>query len=321
MSRPDPSATRERRFVVATLAFTLLSLAAVMLFNWQIDPQDLFGNNRLGVYVDSDRPSKAKLVKTWPHDAILIGSSKTGFIDPTVLPGHRFFNGSLVAASPEEIYSFLKHHGQDASFVAIGFDLFMFNETREHLLTIDRFAPGSESEIPWYDYVLSLDTTLDSAANIVRPLTGEPPVLLPSGQRNPWHIERADKVFSGPAHERAINELRLNHFGDFDYSEARVEWMRRIKALLDERGQDYLVFLNPLNRDVLAMLKTIPAGESLDRLRRDVKEIFPGAVDLTQSRWSGDEYFYYADPFHYRPATGAEFLTELLRERKGRPGS
>lgn len=306
----------DRRFVFATAAFLLLGLAATMLFNWRIDPHDRFGNNFLGIYVDSDRPSKAKLVKLWPHDALLIGSSKVGFIDPTTLTGRRFFNGSMVAASPEEIYSFLKHHGGQARFVAIGFDLFMFNETREKLLTIDRFAPGSESEIAWYDYLLSLDTGIDSVTNILKRLRGEPPVLMPHGQRNPWHIERADSAFSAPAFERSLNELRKNHFGDFVYAEERVEWMRRIKALLDERGQEHLIFLNPLNRNVLEMLREIPAGQGLDRLRRDVRAIFPDAVDLTDSRWSADEYFFFADPFHYRPRTGTEFLNHLLTARR-----
>lgn len=303
-----------RRYLVQVAATALLLVGVIAGVNWVIDPQNVFGNNRLGVYVDQDRPSKARQVREWPHDALLLGSSKVGFINPDTLPGFRFFNAAFVAAAPEEMLSFLRHLGADAKFVAIGFDLYMFNLSHEPMVEVDRFAPGNYSSQAWHEYLFSIDTFMESIENAFKRLRGEPPVLRPNGQRDPWAIERADAPFTHPNHERYLNDLRTNHYGNFNYAEARLDHLRQIKALLEERGQAYMVFINPLNRSVLRLLSEIPAGEAYIRFRRDVATIFPDVKDASSGPWSDDRFFFNHDPFHYRPETGSAFLGQFLRD-------
>jgi hypothetical protein len=311
---PTVPARQFRLYLVQAAVAAALLFGCVAGLNGWVDPQDRFGNNTLGIYIDQDRPSKAKLVHTWPHDALLLGSSMVGFIDPQTLPGYRFFNGAFVAAAPEEILSFLRHLGGDVKFVAIGFDLYMFNLSHEPWIDIDRFAPGNQDATPWHHYIFSIDVAIEAIENIVRRLRGEPSVLTPSGQRNSWHIERADAAFPQPDHERTLNDLRNNHFGNFRYAEARVETLRQIKALLEERRQDYMIFINPMNRSVLHMLNEIPARADYARFRQDVAAVFPDVKDASTGAWSDDRFFFNHDAFHYRPATGTAFLGQFIRE-------
>lgn len=301
------------RYFTVIAAAAVVTIGAVMATNFFIDPYDRLGNNRIGHYLEDDRSAKVKQVKVYPHDSLLLGSSKVGFIDPTALgTERRFYNAGFVGVMPEELLSFLRHHGAKNELVVLGLDLYMFNLTFTAMLREDRFADLS-GEQGW-TYLASVDTLSASVDTVWRRLSGEPPGLERHGQRNPWRINRADAPFTTPSHAKVLGNLRSQHYGDFVFAEERLAVLREIRALLVERKQAHIVFLNPVHREELALLREIPAGEGLNRLRREIQEIFPLAVDLSDGPWSGDEAFFNSDPFHYRPETGNAFMRELLKQ-------
>jgi hypothetical protein len=91
-----------------------------------------------------------------------------------------------------------------------------------------------------------------------------------------------------------------------------MDYVRQIKALLDEKGTPYAIFINPLNTDVLAALQNIEAHGKFISWRREMKEIFPDIYDFSEGRYSKREGFYLEDPYHYTQATGRAFLNEII---------
>ncbi|MCW0231989.1 MAG: hypothetical protein OJJ21_00140 [Ferrovibrio sp.] len=299
--------------------FTVIAVAAVVTIgsvigvNYFIDPYDRLGNNRIGHYLEDDRSAKVKQVQVYPHDSLLLGSSKVGFIDPAALgTSRRFYNAGFVGVMPEELLSFLRHYGAKEELVVIGFDLYMFNLTFTAMLREDRFADLT-GEQGWA-YLASVDTLSASLDTVWRRLSDEPPGLEFHGQRNPWRINRVDAPFTKPSHEKVLGNLRTQHYGNFVFAEERIAILRDIRALLVERKQPHIVFLNPVHRSELALLREISAGEGMKRLRQEVKQIFPLAIDLSDGNWSGDEAYFNSDPFHYRPETGTAFMRDLLKQ-------
>lgn len=300
------------RYFVAIAISALLTLGAILGVNYIVDPYDRFGNNRIGHYLEDDRAAKVKQVRLYPHDSLLLGSSKVGFIDPTAISStRRFYNAAFLGVMPEELLNFLRHHGAAEELVVIGLDLFMFNLNYTGMIREDRFANLAADQ--GLAYVASIDTLQASVDTVFRRLTGEPVGLERNGQRNPWRIRQADAPFTAPAHAKVLADLRSKHYANFVFAEERLEILRQIRALLLDRQQAHIVFLNPAHHSELALLSEIPAGEGLSRLRQELKVIFPQAVDLTDGPWSTDAAFFNSDPFHYRPETGSAFMRDLLQ--------
>lgn len=299
-----------RYFVVIAISVAV-TIGAIAGINFFIDPYDRIGNNWIGHYLEGDRSAKAKQVQVYPHDSLLIGSSKVAFIDPTEISSRRrFYNAALLGALPEEMLSFIRVFGEKSELVVIGFDIFMFNLTSDPMRETDHFsAPDTEE---FLQYLTSIDTLGASVDVVRRWLSGEPVGIKRHGQRNPWHIERLDAPFTAPAHDKVLWHLKNRRYANFVFAEKRLSVLRQMRELMMARQQAHIVFLNPAHHSELQMLKSIPAGRGLEYLRQEIKEIFPLAVDLTDGPWSGDGAFYYADPFHYRPETGKEFMRELL---------
>lgn len=295
--------------IVAALA-CLGFLSGVAGSNWFVDPDNLFGNNWTGIYVDNDRFAKKQLVRTFPHDALLIGSSKVATIDPGDLKGNRYFNASMVGVVPEEILSFLRDNTEGVRHVVLGLDFYMFNERESPIVDVEKSTPRGITD--GFSYLFSFNILKASIASVFKRLTGTPPLVLKDGQRNPAPRIRADAIFDSPQYEKTLKFLSKSHYANFQYSQHRVSVLNNIKTLMADRGIRLTVFINPLNQEVLSLLKTKPAQSDFGRFRKDVAEVFPDVVDFSESRWSAPNNYYYSDPWHYRHTVGAAMINGLI---------
>lgn len=68
-----------------------------------------------------------------------------------------------------------------------------------------------------------------------------------------------------------------------------MNYVRKIKTLLNEKGIPFAVFINPLNRDVVAALQGIKAHRQFLSWKQEMKSIFPDIYDYSISRYSARE--------------------------------
>src|SRR5579862_1091775 len=129
------SANRVARIhVFAILAVALAILCGFGAVNWIFDPF-----NHLRTEVDVARKDarsagdwtlKVALAARAPYDAILIGSSKMGYVDPAQLHYYHFFDAGVGQASVEAIRDFLDVSTRSKGrikLVVLGIDFFMLN--------------------------------------------------------------------------------------------------------------------------------------------------------------------------------------------------
>lgn len=298
-----------RTYLLTAAIACLVFLAAIAGINWFVDPDDLFGNNWTGIYVDNDRYAKRRLIKTFPHDALLMGSSKVATIDPADLTGYTYFNASMVGVVPEEMLAFLHNNTNGVRRVLLGLDFYMFNERESPFVeTPDQTPRGTSDPISYLLSFTILQASLDSA---IKRLSGEPPLVRENGQRDPTARIRADAAFDTPQYEKALKFLRETHYAKFRYSTRRLSVLKNIKALMAKRGIRLTVFINPLNERVLQLIRSGTIDQDFQRFRADVAAIFPDVHDFSDSRWSAPENFYFSDPWHYRENVGAAMLNEI----------
>lgn len=304
-----------QRYLMLSVVAIAVILIIIALFNYVVDPYNMLGNNKTGIYYWNERQVK-NAVLTYPHDGLLIGSSKTGYVNPDELACYRFYNASLRGIVPEEIYFYLRKYLRNEKLVLIGFDFYMFNE-REYPPI--RIKDWDDIHYSLSEYLFGIHTVDASLETLKRWKKKEPShILRPNGQFT-YPGSTSARSDNDPPHlqekySNVIKGVTENNFGDFSFSTRRMENVRQIKQLLEERGTPYAIFINPLNADVLSALEKIEAHSLFVSWRQEMKAIFPDIYDFSISRYSRQDGYYSEDPYHYTNATGTAFLNEIVRD-------
>ncbi len=303
-----------KRYLLFSGLVALLLLTGVAALNYVIDPFNLIGNNSIGVYFVNERQSKNAIL-TYEHEAILIGSSKTGYVDPESLACYKFYNASIRALLPEEMYFYLKKYLRNEKLVLIGFDFYMFNEREFPLVQMDDWDTVGYKPA---EYLLGYHTLKSSLESIKKWKKKEVPadVLKANGQfifpsviqeRSAEDLQKIEKK-----RKDIIKGLMRNHYGGFFFSRKRMDVLRKLKAFLEEKQIPYAVFINPLHHDVIASLQKLDAYELFITWKQEMKTIFPDIYDYSIGHYSEDQWFYREDPYHYTIPAGQSFLNEII---------
>ena len=112
--------------------------------------------------------------------------------------------------------------------------------------------------------------------------------------------------------QKVINYIMDKYYGNMRFSQRRMEYLHKLKALLEERNIPYIVFINPLNKNLLTALKSTEAYRRFLGWIQQTQEIFPGLINLSDSPYSAPQNFWTNDPFHYTPETGAGFINDMI---------
>jgi alginate O-acetyltransferase complex protein AlgI len=316
------------RFILAAIGAALLLLACAGTLNWWVDPFDKLGNNQIGVYSSSERDAKPQMIVRYPHDGLILGTSRMTYVDPTMIGAHRFFNAAFSAATPEEILDFLRLFAVDQKLVVVGLDFMMFNESylplKPDTFKAVRSLQTSSKAMTWSDvrdlrdYLLSWNVTWSSIKALLQNwLDIYSPFLMPAGNRNARNQLAQNARISGPDDREAVEYWRTNTLRDFRYSQARLAALEQIKELLRQRRIPLIVLITPDNSSFIALIEELGLYPLYLKFRKDVREVFPDVFDFSESRWSDIDYRFKSDTGHFLPQAGAEMMAEVLSAHAG----
>lgn len=307
---------KSHKFLTLTASVACIWCIFISVINYSVDPQSQFRGGIMGGYNDNAKTLKYYQITEYPFNALLLGSSKVAAINPDsiVYKDLKFYNGALLSATPEEIYEVLVHASAKPKFVAIGLDFFMFNATEEPFKT-SNFNFGA-SNMSKGVYLLSVKTFQKSLISMMKYITDTPPNFLSTGQKNQLTRVKIDSKFKQAEHDKALNHLRQKTFSNFEFEYRRIETLKKIRGYFEKNDIDYVIFINPLNQSVNKLIKDMRLESVHQKFLANVKGVFVDTVDLSDSKWSSDKYFYHSDPWHYRSNTGALFLNQILSNKK-----
>lgn len=298
-----------RPYARMLIGITALVLGITAALNILIDPYDLYGLNRFGIFIGAEREAKQRWIRDRDHDAVLMGSSKLDFVDPGTLEDFTWFNASMGGVQPEEIEEFIRLHVFDVEGVIIGFDFFMFNESCFPI----RPSMQLTAEHYLFRYPLNLKSLEYCWHTVRKGLLGRPPVTLPSGQMNPAKTEEKDATSEVIDYSDGIPYLEEHHYKNYLFSEERLERLRELRRTLETRDIPFVAILNPMNEAVRERIREREDLEPLfQRFKQELRAIFPDLLDLSESRFADKHGFYKLDPLHFRPETGTELLNEIV---------
>ena len=304
------------KFLTLTAVIACTWCIFISVTNYFVDPQSQFGGRVFGGYNDNAKTLKYYQITDYPFNALILGSSKVAAINPDTITHKdlKFYNGALLSATPEEIYEVLVHASTKPKFVAIGLDFFMFNASEEPFRT-SNFNFGA-SNMSQSVYLFSAKTFQRSIASVFKYITNTPPNFLANGQKNQLARIEIDAQFKGAEHDKALNHLRKKTFSNFVFEYRRIQTLKKIRNHLEKKEIAYVVFINPINQSVVELIGDMGLKTAYTTFLSSVKTVFVDTVDLSDSEWSSNKYFYHSDPWHYRSSTGTLFLNQILSDKK-----
>lgn len=335
------------RYVIALLLGTATCLVALGTAIWITDPLHRFVRSEQDkAFCDARMaagPSawfmKSIILNSRKYDAIIVGSSKYFYVDPSLLNYFQFVNASIGSSTPEFMYELLDAHARDVSVVVLALDFFMFNEARfpygtdEQLEEIRRrFRETGTSRSLLQVFNDSLigkffsDTSYLLSAKAVELISRRIPTdkrwTLPRGNWNisAWLDAIKQEENAGPpkisraSYDYQLNVLRSSHYTPYAFSKRRVEMLRKIRDLMARRGVTLLVQINPVNIEDKQLIDSLPARSDFEVYRQAVNQVFPDAADFSSTAYADPKDYFNWDPIHPLPTFAAKLVNDRLEK-------
>lgn len=224
-----------KHWAVTTAALVLGALGLNVL----VDPLWYGGGNRLTRrnYEFNERVSKPNLFLQEPsrYDCLILGSSTSTIVHPSLLAPHRCFNFAFSAGKVSEFIayaSWLRAQGARPSLVIVGTDYVNFDPRADVRVDVPDFIAKGEAPPPRWKSYLSLDALLWS----VLALVGQSPYPKFYDERFEVVVFPDAGTFNAEAlrlSPRTLDPARAARFGELRaiFPEARwVGWMPPMSA-------------------------------------------------------------------------------------------
>ena len=284
----------------------VIILFMVAFTNFTVDPLARI-RYRKNIYLSSERELKPLLLQMKDWEGLLIGSSKVTYIQPEkVVPNLNILNAAFSSALPEEIYAFLHNNNPKVKWIALGLDYYMFNEYK---YPYSRAAMKAEDTSAIMKYLISINTLDYSLTTIIKQLKGDIGKYTSSGARNAEKKVKKEESIE-PSYENTLSFLKKNHFKNYSISKRRIEDLVKIKQWADSRGIALITWMNPYNKEVMALVDELFSKEA-EKLGQEFEQIFDNYIDL-RTAYPENIYYFKRDPYHFYPETGADFFKRYI---------
>jgi hypothetical protein len=228
------------------------------------------------------------------------------------IPGYHVLNAAWSAGLPEEFLYFLEETDPQIRFLAIGLDLYMFNEQGFPLKTPADFNSSRHA----IDYLISPSLLWKSLQTVRMHLQDRRPWIRPDGARNYAEGFDSERAVDD---EGALQKVQSIYFTNFRFSQRRIENLREISDHCDRTGIQLIIWLNPCSQPVLDLIAGQHVRQEWSRLKQELSD-FPNFIDLSES-YSDRSFFARHDPVHYYPSVALDIFEEHIRPQIERPAS
>ncbi|MGK7938879.1 MAG: hypothetical protein AB4062_01705 [Crocosphaera sp.] len=331
-SKPINLVKKYTRFNYFILGTIFVSLTSISLFNFLVDPYDIFRHNHWWELnlTKPEKPKHDRLYKTidiihLKPEIILLGSSrmKQGLNPnhPALSQDKKTYNLGIDGVNTYEIFQFLKHsyvNQPNLEKVILGIDHFMFNE---FIKLQDSFAENrlSKTHILPKDLINSLlsEDAINASKitllenynapkknqNLTYGDNGFFPHRRPQDGQTKWRFRNIIKQYFDFHTQYKLSEEGLNNFKQI------VEFCR-------QNNIELIVFISPSHATQWEALKVTDRWQSFEQWKRKMVDITPvwdfsGYNSITTEPIK-EVMTNYVDNSHYTPKIGEFVLNRIL---------
>lgn len=298
-----------RTWLILTLTIALMPLIAIGAFNFFIDPMWTFSHahkyNHIQIAFDERQQKTNHITFTREHyDTLILGSSRTTYMNQNDLTGHKAYNYSASGMLMEEYNGYTQYaklkNGRDFDYIVIGLDFFV---TNKNLKLENEYHPPSyyinQANQFGYRYKLLLSAdVLEYSKKNYNASKSNVPVTFDYDRNNIKTLNRVPEAYRDERISQNLVSYKTNIYGNYEY--------RDVKKILTQLKQNnphstFLVFTTPVSRPLLTLICNEGLLPDYERWLRDSVDVFGQVYNFMYPNAITNDLNNYFDGSHVYP--------------------
>ncbi|MBB6446050.1 hypothetical protein [Bacillus benzoevorans] len=317
-----------KQFAITVLTLVLLAAGGSASFIYYIDPMWTFGHSHEYndvQYVIDERQQKVNAMHFQPfdYDTLLIGSSRTTYINQHDFTGMKVYNFSASNVSIREYEPFLQYaveqNGKSFERVIIGLDFFKTSINQSSgVVNLDSYIAKMEEPFYRYKNLLSYDL-LKYAYDNFKMSKADANILDRSYNRS--NVAQAMKIDSETTSQQTkekIKKFRKEFYGEtYQYN---PEYKAVLQQLIDKYPQtEFIFYTTPISTPLFTALVDQGLLPSYEQWITDVTAAAGGMYNFMYPNSITNDIGHYFDGHHFYPEVGTMIAHRIDGTNQGVP--
>ncbi|UAT30398.1 hypothetical protein K7T73_17960 [Bacillus badius] len=311
-----------KQFIVIFFLPVILILSGIAAFNFYIDPYWTYGHNHSyndhQISVD-EREQKTNRVyfQDFSYDTIILGSSRTAYINQNRFRGMKAYNYSVNNMSIREYDTFLqfaeKQSTQKIKRVIIGMDFFKSSiQESEQPVSLRNYEEKVQRRFYRARNLISLDLFKYALQNFQMSKNNEVSELRVYDRHNIAYAKKTNAAERLENTEEKIERFRDEFYGrNYQYNPRYKEYL----LLFKQRHPDVelIVFTTPISARLFQTLIEEGQLDDYERWLRDITSVFGGVYNFMYPNKVTLDLNNYFDGHHFYPHVGDQIAARILK--------
>ncbi|WP_050616484.1 hypothetical protein [Bacillus testis] len=317
-----------KHFVFKVLLIVIVVLTATSSFIYLIDPLWMFSSsnrfNQVQTVID-EREQKTIAIKyqPFPYDSLLLGSSRSTYINQHDFKGMDVYNFSVSNMSVREYNSFLEYakerRGKEFKNVIIGLDFFKTSlDQSSALRTLDNYIEKEDKPFFRTKNFFSWDVLKYAYGNFKMSLDGKVVDERNYNRDNVAVAKKIDPEKTEKQTEAKIQKFKHVFYGKtYEYNPYYASYLRQLKK--NNPNTNFIVFTTPISSELFQALVESKRLPDYNRWINDVVSVFGEVHNFMYPNSITNNINNYFDGHHYYPEVGTLIAKSLSNDTNGVP--
>jgi len=321
-----------KKWLALSVLLTSSVLFLLTLTNYMVDPYG-FDKER-SKNTNFTTPFKANIVSHSDFDAMLLGTSTTGVMDPTVVDSYlktHSFNLSYPSSNTQiqnRFFKYAHHFNPKIKYLIYGVDFGSFNAKRHHKKHFVEFYDQEEKiehkeKLSSFDLYFNFNTFTSSVEAIFNGLLQEeklePQYIRATGMLD--YVDNIQELEKGTYDlerkmKQSIQVFFQNEgiYQDYEFSQVLFDEFKDTLAFCHKNNIKVLVYIPPVHSDHFDALAEAGYFEKFEAFKRELVKV-TDYVDFTGHNALSSNQNNYWDATHLRKEMTETIIKRLLEEK------
>ncbi|MBA9026705.1 hypothetical protein [Peribacillus huizhouensis] len=317
-----------KKFVIIIMTIIVLFVGSSASFIYFIDPMWTFGHkntyNDVQTVID-ERQQKPNAMHFQPfdYDTLLLGSSRSTYINQHDFKGMKVYNFSASNLSVREYAPFLeyatKQNGKQFKRVIIGMDFFKTSKSESSFNgNLDKYIETLNEPLYRYKNLLSYDLLKYSYETYKMSKNNVPMEERTYNRDNVANAMRVDSKLTIEQTKEKIEKFRDEFYGSsYDYNPNIKQVLLNLKAAYP--NTEFIIFMTPISTPLFKELVDQGLLPYYERWLTEVIDVFGGVYNFMYPNTVTNDINNYFDGHHFYPEIGTLIAHRIDGSNEGVP--
>lgn len=295
------------------LVLMLVSLiAGIGGFNYWMDPMWMYGGaHKFNDVQDTinERQQKTNRIKFQPFspDTVLIGSSRSTYIDQHEFKDMDVYNYSVANMSVKEYESYIafakENSSREIKTVIIGLDFFK-SSLDQSKAPLSIYPYANTLDEPWVRWknIISYDLTRYSFYNLKASIKDEPAFVRTYDRNNVANTIRLSEKEAAEELQKKVEKFKSTFYGNYQYNPNYKKIMQNVKD--QNPDTEFIVFTTPISEPLFQALIDSGAYPHYEKWLRELVEVYGEVYNFMDINTVTKDTSNYFDGHHFYPEVG-----------------